>query len=234
MTEINVSEHRRSLPSGILPWLAWWSRFAHVYTVLSAIAAYRLLFSSKSHVRFFVFPSSLSFAFFSPLHRRFHFRVLQPINPLRFFLRESKTWLRGMYQVTSRSSSIISYRARASFSFYFVWRLHIHYPPLHLHAFPQRSQKDKPKLYIIIRWITQYFIRKVVSRFAHFFFLILYSELIFYSLCNLVNLSGAFPLLLPFYAWKAVLTIFLLDRLLPIDEGVPFERLGLLRDDVRF
>jgi len=28
----------------------------------------------------------------------------------------------------------------------------------------------------------------------------LYSGLIFYSLCNLVNLSGTFPLLLPFYA----------------------------------
>lgn len=78
---------------------------------------------------------------------------------------------------------------------------------------------------------TMYLIRKVVSQFVYFF-LSLYSGLIFYSLCNLVNLSGTFPLLLPFYAWKAVLTIFLPSS--SIDEGVPFERLGLLRDDVRF
>jgi len=66
---------------------------------------------------------------------------------------------------------------------------------------------------------------------VHVLFWSLYSGLIFYSLCNLVNLLGTFPLLLPFYAWKAVLTIFLPST---IDEGVPFERLELLCDDVRF
>lgn len=96
---------------------SWWSRVAHVYTFYRQSQPITHCFSSKSHVRFSVFSF---FRFFFSLYRHFHFRILQPINPLRFFLRESKTWLRRMYQVTLRSSSIISYRARASFSFYFA------------------------------------------------------------------------------------------------------------------
>lgn len=125
------------IAAGIATSTSWWFHFAHIYIrlignrSLSPIVPIEI---SRSRPLFL----SVSRFFFS-LYRSFHFRVLQPINPLRFFLRKSKTWLRRMYRVTLRSSSIISYRARASFSFYFEWRLHIHYPPLHLHAFPQRS-----------------------------------------------------------------------------------------------
>jgi len=151
VTAITASQLTLALPFiavGVLLLRLAGDSFAHIY--MSYRQSQPIAYCSHRNLTFTSsLPLILSFFFF--LYRRFHFRILQPINPLRFFLRKSKTWLRRMYQVTLRSSSIISYRARASFSFYFEWRLHIHYPPLHLYAFSQRSQKDKLRLYIIIR-----------------------------------------------------------------------------------
>lgn len=96
----------------VVPISTNWSRFAHVYTFYRQSQPIACIVSIEISRWFLhaLFPSFFP-RFFHCTAARFHFRVLQPINPLRFFLRESKTWLRRMYRVTLRSSSIISYRA---------------------------------------------------------------------------------------------------------------------------